>query len=62
MSKRRWFRPVIPCMLVGFVWGLLPQVRSSPGRYDDFIEAAWGAAWGFAIGLALDVLVNPRRP
>jgi hypothetical protein len=54
MSKRRWFRPVIPCTLAGAFVG--PQLTHPLHTTDvEFIHAAIiGGIVGLVVGFALD--------
>lgn len=53
-AQYRWFRPTIPCMLLGFILGFLPDTNGSLIR--DVQEGATLAA----LGLTLDPMVHER--
>jgi hypothetical protein len=57
-ARYRWFRPTIPCMLLGFLIGWSPSING-----DDMTDAAEGfmvGFLGFCIGNILDGMVHNR--
>ncbi len=55
-SRYIWFRPLLPCTLLGGLYGWLPGVNGT--TVTEANEAIWGAVAGFIVGLFLDRLVH----
>lgn len=59
-NRLRWFRPVVPCVLIGALWGWLPEINGNDEL--DARQAIGGAVFGFVIGVMLDWIVHPVPP
>lgn len=53
---RQWFRPIIPCTLLGAFWDWMPARYSDTADY--YIEAIIGAITGFVVGFLIDLAVH----
>lgn len=58
--RHRWFRPVIPCVLLGALWGWQPDINGTDET--EAYEAFGGAFFGFVVGLMLDWIAHPVGP